>query len=223
MKKILAITAAALLLGSATAAAQEYRYEIGPALGVDGYLGDVNDGNMYKHPGVTAGAVMRYNMDSRWAFKANLLYAGLSGNSNDIDRKIPGQEPYSFKSHVIDLGVQAEFNVLHYGIGARYKNYKRLSPYMVLGLGLTTAIVDGKVNVCPNLPMGIGVKYKLKERLNLGFEFTMRKGFGDKIDGLSDLYGVKHGFAKNTDWYSIAVFSITYEFSKRCTKCHYVE
>ncbi|MDY6253089.1 MAG: DUF6089 family protein, partial [Bacteroidales bacterium] len=168
-------------------------------------------------------AVMRYNMDSRWAFKANLLYAGLSGNSNDIDRKIPGQEPYSFKSHVIDLGVQAEFNFLHYGIGARYKNYKRLSPYMVLGLGLTTAIVDGKVNVCPNLPMGIGVKYKLKERLNLGFEFTMRKGFGDKIDGLSDLYGVKHGFAKNTDWYSIAVFSITYEFSKRCTKCHYVE
>ncbi|MDY6252738.1 MAG: hypothetical protein SPL48_08445, partial [Bacteroidales bacterium] len=95
MKKILAITAAALLLGSATAAAQEYRYEIGPALGVDGYLGDVNDGNMYKHPGVTGGAVMRYNMDSRWAFKANLLYAGLSGNSNDIDRKIPGQEPYS--------------------------------------------------------------------------------------------------------------------------------
>ena len=146
MKKILAITAAALLLGSATAAAQEYRYEIGPALGVDGYLGDVNDGNMYKHPGVTAGAVMRYNMDSRWAFKANLLYAGLSGNSNDIDRKIPGQEPYSFKSHVIDLGMQAEFNFLHYGIGARYKNYKRLSPYMVLGLGLTTAIVDGKVN-----------------------------------------------------------------------------
>ena len=48
-------------------------------------------------------------------------------------------------------------------------------------------------------------------------------GFKTLLDMKSDLYGVKHGFAKNTDWYSIAVFSITYEFSKRCTKCHYVE
>lgn len=211
------------LVTMTAARAQEYRYEIGPALGVDGYLGDVNDGNMYKHPGVTGGAVFRYNMISRWAFKANLLYAGLSGNSKDIDRKIPGDGNYDFKSHVVDLGAQAEFNFFHYGIGAKYKNYKRLVPYMVLGLGLTTAFVDGKVNVCPNLPMGFGIKYKLKERLDLGFEFTMRKGFGDKIDGLSDLNGVKHGFAKNTDWYSIAVFTLTYEFSKRCSKCHYVE
>ena len=71
--------------------------------------------------------------------------------------------------------------------------------------------------------LGIGVKYKIKERLNVGFEFTMRKSFGDKLDGLSDLYGVKHTFAKNTEWYSMALFTLTWEFSKRCTKCHYVE
>ena len=57
----------------------------------------------------------------------------------------------------------------------------------------------------------------------MGFEFTMRKSFGDKLDGLSDLYGVKHSFAKNTEWYSLALFTVTWEFSKRCTKCHYVE
>ena len=51
----------------------------------------------------------------------------------------------------------------------------------------------------------------------------MRKEFSDKIDNLSDLYGIKHSFAKNTDWYSFTVFSVTYEFSKRCVKCHYVD
>jgi hypothetical protein len=57
----------------------------------------------------------------------------------------------------------------------------------------------------------------------LGVEFTMRKAFGDKIDGLSDLNGVKSSFAKNTDWYSLTMFTITYEFSKRCRTCHYVD
>jgi hypothetical protein len=94
---------------------------------------------------------------------------------------------------------------------------------MVLGLGGVVASSAGKTNFSFVLPMGIGVKYKLKERLNLGLEFTMRKEFSDKIDGLSDLNGVKHTFAKNTDWYSFTVLSLTYEFSKRCTKCHYVE
>ena len=71
--------------------------------------------------------------------------------------------------------------------------------------------------------MGVGVKYKWKERLNLGLEFTMRKGFGDRLDGLSDLNGIKSSFAKNTDWYSVFMFTITYEFSKRCKVCHYVD
>ena len=64
---------------------------------------------------------------------------------------------------------------------------------------------------------------KLKERVGLGFEFTMRKEFSDRIDGYSDLFGVKHSFAKNTDWYSFAMFSATFEFGKRCIKCNYIE
>lgn len=220
MKKIFALLAMALM--AATAVAQEYRYEVGPALGVSGYIGDISSGNMYKHPGIVGGGVFRYNMNSRIAFKGNLLYASISGNSNDCASKFPDGEHYEFKSHLVDLGAQAEFNFLNYGVGAKYKNYSRISPYMVLGVGATAAFVDG-THFTFNIPMGVGVKYKVKERLNLGFEFTMRKAFGDRLDGLSDLYRIQHGFAKNTDWYSVAMFTITYEFSKRCSKCHYVE
>lgn len=222
MKKWIAILAMSLML-ACSALAQDYRYEVGPALGVSGYLGDVNNGNLYKHPGVAGGAIFRYVMNSRWAFKGNLLYAGLSGKSTDIDTKFPNATVYSFNSKLFDLGAQAEFNFLNYGIGPKYKNYKRISPYMVLGLGATISSVAGATHFTMNLPMGIGVKYKVKPRLNLGFEFTMRKALGDQLDGLSDLNGIKHGFAKNTDWYSVALFTVTYEFSKRCTKCHYVE
>ena len=89
-------------------------------------------------------------------------------------------------------------------------------------MGATLATGDGDAFTM-NIPMGIGVKYKLGERLNIGLEFTMRKAFSDKLDGLKDLNGITSGFAKNTDWYSFTMISITYEFSKRCRTCHYVE
>ena len=196
MKRLLAI-ATLIVACTVCAQAQDYRYEVGPALGMSGYLGDVNNSNMWKHPGAAGGVVFRYIRNSRWAFKANLLYAGISGNSNDMATKLPDGAYYEFKSSLFDVGAQAEFNFFNFGIGGG--------------------------SVAFSLPLGIGVKYKIKERLNVGFEFTMRKSFGDKLDGLSDLYGVKHTFAKNTEWYSMALFTLTWEFSKRCTKCHYVE
>lgn len=212
----------AVLAFAAVADAQEYRYEIGPALGMSGYIGDVSS-NLLKHPGVTGGALFRYNMNSRWALKANLLYASISGNSSDLSSQFPGGAHYDFKSSLYDLGAQMEFNFFSYGIGPRYKRYHRLSPYMTVGVGGVIASTGGKTYGSFVIPLGAGVKFKLKERIDLGFEFTMRKEFSDKIDGLSDLNGVKHSFGKNTDWYSLAMFSLTYEFGKRCTKCHYVE
>ncbi len=203
--------------------AQDYRFEVGPSLGISGYLGDVNRGNMWSHPGITGGGVFRYILNSRWAIKGNLSYAGISGNSADIDSKFPVETPYEFKSSLFDLGGQVEFNFFHFGSGPTYKQYKRFSPYLTVGLGAVLSSTSGQTNVAMTIPMGVGIKYKLKERLNVGFEFTMRKSLGDKIDGLTDLYGVKHGIAKNTDWYSLASFTVTYEFSKRCVKCHYID
>jgi len=230
------IALALLLVASATANAQEYRFEVGPALGFSGYLGDANNSNLFKHIGFAGGGVLRYNHNSRWAFKANLSYLNISGNTDDLQTRYPAQvgvtaenggtgafAHYDFKSSLVDLGVMAEFNFLNYGMGAKYKKYKRISPYLTVGVGAVAAFTGGETHISWTIPMGVGVKYKLKERMNLGFEFTMRKEFSDKIDGLSDLYGVKHGFAKNTDWYSMAVFTFTYEFSKRCVRCHYIE
>ena len=73
--------------------------------------------------------------------------------------------------------------------------------------------------------MAFGVRYKLKERLNIYAEFSMTKIFSDKVDGnqLLDLNGVKTNFVKNTDWVSRLAVGVTYEFGKRCETCHYVD
>ena len=212
-----------LLNAVLTVSAQQYKYEVGPLLGMSGYLGDVNNGNVFAHPGITGGAMFRYAHNSRWAFKANLSYASISGNSKDIDMKFPEEQEFSFSSNLIDLGLTAEFNFLNYGRGPAYKKYKPISPYMVAGVGFVFAICNGHNQASFTIPLGIGVKYKYKERMNLGLEFTMRKEFSDRIDGLSDLFGIKHSFAKNTDWYSFVTLTATSEFGKRCIKCNYIE
>ena len=91
------------------AGAQQYRFEIGPALGMSGYLGDVNNSNVFKHPGIAGGAVFRYNPNSRWALKANLLYASISGNSADMQSQLPAGQTLDFKSRLIAFGGQVVF------------------------------------------------------------------------------------------------------------------
>ena len=222
MKKIL--ISIVLLITTLTAAnAQDYRYELGAGLGVSGDLGDVNRSNFMKHPGFAGGVLFRYLPNTRWALKANVYAAGISGNSIDDKMVFPDGQTYSFSSTLCDFGAQMEFNFFDYGIGPTYMKLKRLTPYLTVGLGGVVASASGQTAFAVNIPVGFGLKFKLKERVNLGVEFTMRKAFGDKIDGLSDLNGVKSSFAKNTDWYSLTMFTITYEFSKRCRTCHYVD
>ena len=47
--------------------------------------------------------------------------------------------------------------------------------------------------------------------------------YDGKQQHYSDLFDIKHSFAKNTDWYSFAMFTASFEFGKRCIKCNYIE
>ncbi len=204
---------------------ETYKFDAGLQLGMSGYLGDANTSNIFHKPGVSGGFSFRYLANTRWTLRGILTAATVSGDTGDFDNVLPDGASYSFKSTVFDLGARFEFNFFPYGIGETYKRLKRWSPYVTAGPGVTLATCDGQSNIAPNIALGLGVKYKLKERLNLGLEFTMTKVFSDKVDGkeLNYLYGIKSSFLKNTDWYSNLSISITYEFGKRCETCHYVD
>lgn len=220
---LIAITA---LLATAPVAAQEesYRYDCGGGIGLGGYLGDLNESNPFKRPGVSLDLSFSYRPDVRWSFRTILGYSNLSGNSSDLGSALPDNAEYKFKSSVIDLTERVEFNFFNYGIGETYKRLRRWSPYLTVGLGGVLAMCDGATHAAFAIPMGVGVKYKLRERLNLSLEFTMTKTFTDKLDGeIADLYMIKSSFIKNTDWYSRLAVSLTYEFGYRCPTCHYYD
>lgn len=204
--------------------ADSYKFDIGIGIGMSGYLGDINESNMFRHPGFAAQLSFRYMLeDARWAFRGVLTGASLRGNSGDFKNWLPGEPPYSFSSTIYDLGGRVEFNFLPYGIGETFKKLRRWTPYVGVGLGVCLASARGTY-VTGSVPLAVGVKFKPRKRLNLMLEFCASKTLGDHLDGqLSDLQGIKSSFLKNTDWHSGLMLSLSYEFGKRCSTCHYVD
>ncbi len=204
---------------------QEYKYEIGGMAGMSMYMGDANKNNIFMgwHPSV--GAVFRKNINFRWALKADLLMGSVSGDTKNTDNAFPHEAEVSFYRNFYELGVQAEFNFLPYSDKFAYLQTSKLSPYLLLGIGLTTA--SGKDTFWGvNLPVGIGLKYKMRNRINLGVEYSFRKLFADDFDApskqgfnLDNPYQIESSLWKNKDWYSLLMFSLTWDFGPNDRKC----
>lgn len=208
-------------------AAQEapYKFDIGAQLGMSGYLGDVNESNMFRRPGMEAALQFRYIINTRWSLRSQLGLQTLKGDSRDFGYVFPAGAHYSFSSTVYDVSERVEFNFFPYGIGETYKRLRRWTPYVAVGLGASLASAKGGgSHVAMIVPMTVGFKYKPAERWNLALEFNMVKTFGDHADGeIADLYTIKSSFVKNTDWYSGICFSVSYEFGRRCETCNRID
>ncbi|MDR0844782.1 MAG: DUF6089 family protein [Tannerella sp.] len=216
-----------LSVSFSTLHAQEYKYEIGAMTGGAFYMGDVNKTALFKGLNPTLGVLFRYNMNFRSALKTNLAWAKVTGSTDGLDNVFPDHAQASFDRNLFELGGQYEFNFFPYSDKFVYLNTKRFSPYISLGLGITVAPGNGSTFTSLNIPLGAGVKYKLKNRLNLGCEFSVRKTFGDGLDVtddgnsiLDDPYGTGGSVWKNRDWYSSFTFSVTWDFGPRCRQCN---
>lgn len=207
-----------------TVAAQdepEYKMEVGVGVGLMNYLGDFND-NLTKEFQPMVGLVAKYKVNPRVAWSAMLNHGQLKGNSKNERTYYPdyaGQD-YSFTTKLTDLSVKFEYNFWPFGTGQEYYGAKPITPFIALGAGLAFAKCD-EMTTAFQMPIGFGVKYKLKSRLNLAVEWMMHFSGSDRLDGARDPYGIKSTeLFKNTDCYQGLQFSLTYEFMEKCKTCH---
>ncbi len=212
-------------LWSVSAKGQDYRYEIGGMAGTSFYMGDANKTKLYQNVYPSLGAIFRYNKDFRWSLKTNLVIGKVGGDTKKSDNVFPFAQTTSFERLFYELGGQVEFNFFNYSNDYAYLNTTKFTPYVFTGIGFTYA-AGGKSFFDANIPLGIGMKYKIKERFNLGFEFSFRRLFRDDFDvtqkegfNLDDPYDIKSGPVKNKDWYSLTMITLTWDFGPRCKDC----
>ena len=200
----------------------QYRMEIGAGVGMVSYEGDFN-GNVFGNMQPMASVLWRYNFDSYKDLRASISYGKLKGDSKDSKTYYPdyADAPYSFNNNVVDVSLVFEYNFWPYGTGRDYRGAKRLTPYIYGGLGATSVSGGSKSVFTANVPIGIGVKYKIKERLNVGLDWGIHFSLSDELDGVKDPYRVQSsGAFKNTDCYSMLQLTLTYSFKAKCRTCN---
>lgn len=200
----------------------EYKMEIGVGAGLISYEGDFN-GSILKDMQPMASILLRRDFNPYMGLKFDLSYGQLKGSSADVKTYYPelNDNPIEFNKTLFDLSVTYEYNFWPYGTGKEYRGAKRLTPFIFLGLGMTLATGDDATAFTANLPLGVGVKYKIGSRLNLGVEWGIHFSLSDKLDGVKDPYTIESsGIFKNTDSYSMLRITLTYSFLPKCVVCN---
>ncbi len=213
----------------------EYQMEIGAGAGVSFYLGDANS-SPYAHMSGMGGFLVRRNLNPRMCVKGNLALAHISGNSEGrfipvdaTSQSAEGGMPTTvdFSRNLLDFGAQFEMNFWGYGRNGGYKENSPITPYALAGMGLTIAMGGAGTKGALCLPIGVGVKYKVKPRWNIGLEWTMRFTTCDELDvskaeknQLFQPYGVKSVGLKNKDCYSFTMLFVTYDICPKYRKCN---
>lgn len=200
----------------------QYRMEIGAGVGLLTYEGDFN-GNVFGHMQPLGTVQGRYNFDPYKALRLGVSFGKLKGSSSNAKTYYPdyNEAPFNFSNTLVDMSLVFEYNFWPYGTGRDYRGAKRLTPFVFGGLGATFVKGDGKNVFTGNVPIGIGVKYKMSERLNVGLDWAIHFSLSDELDGVKDPYGIKSsGPFKNTDCYSALELTLTYSFSAKCRTCN---
>lgn len=201
MKKIgLTLVLLAVLLSTGFA----QRSEVGVMAGGMYYVGDLNPGKPFNMVKPAGGLLYRYNFDTRWALKADLLYGKVAGD--DANNEYREDRNLNFTSSVLEFSMQMECNFLDFFIGSKRSWF---SPYLFGGVSVfrynPKATYNGDEYELQPLstegqspyslssfavPFGLGVKLSLSKRIGMGFEWGYRKTFTDYLDDVSGAYYV---------------------------------
>ena len=216
-KMIFVLTLFALIVSMQPATAQYESVvqegEFGVSLGAGHYFGDLNTRARVNRPKLAAGVFFRKQFGNYTALRvaahfAQVGYSDVYNTQNEYLRR----RNLSFNSNIFELTVQGDFNFFKFVPADPYHNF---TPYITLGVGVfsydpyaflddrkvflrplgtegqgTAAYPDRKpyntMAIC--FPFGVGVKYALNDRMNLGFEVGYRFTMTDYLDDVSKTY-----------------------------------
>ncbi|MFL5811590.1 MAG: DUF6089 family protein [Flavisolibacter sp.] len=196
--------------------------EFGIGIGAAHYFGDLNTRAHLNRPKIASSIFFRKNFGNYIAMRisgtfAQLGYSDIYNSHNEYMRR----RNLSFNTNVWELGLQGDFNFYRFmpgdpdfrftpyvTFGASIFNY---DPYAYLGgqkyflrpLGTEGQGVDSTrtpySSMAFAIPFGVGIKYSINERINLGFEVVYRFCGTDYLDDVSKTYVDPSLFPPNPD------------------------
>ena len=197
---------------SSTYAQYKPNQEFGFLGGAGYYTGDLNPTH-FNNLRVAGGITYRKNFDRRFSFKSSALYTNVYADDANSSDPIKVNRNLHFKSDIIELSGQVEFNFLPYETGNSLYSW---SPFIFTGVSIfnynpKAEASDGQWYALQELgtegqgttsfqnrskysltqlsvPFGGGVKIGVSDNFNIILEYGLRKTFTDYIDDVSTTY-----------------------------------
>jgi len=224
MRKLLATLAIGLPIALFAQNSIVQEGEFGGGIGAAHYFGDLNTRAKLNRPKLSAGIFFRKNFGNYIALRVagNFAQVGYSDAYNTYN-EFMRRRNLSFNSKIWELGLQGDFNFYRFmpgdpefrwtpyvtlGISAfNYDPYAYLNgqKYFLRQLGTEgqgdTSFPDRKPysSMAFAIPFGVGIKYSINERINIGFEIVHRFTNTDYLDDVSKTYVDPAIFPPNPD------------------------
>jgi hypothetical protein len=223
MRKLLAVLTVCLPLSMmAQSIVQEGEFGVG--IGAGHYFGDLNTRARLNRPKPAASLFFRKNFGNYIALRVGASFAQLGySDKYNTHNELMRRRNLSFNTNVWELGVQGDFNFYRFMPG---EPDFRWTPYVTLGLSIfnydpyaylgnekyylrplgtegqgDTSFPDRKPysSMAFAIPFGVGIKYSINERINVGFEVVHRFSRTDYLDDVSKTYVDPVIFPPNPD------------------------
>jgi hypothetical protein len=198
--------------------------EFGLGIGAAHYFGDLNTRGKINRPKPAAHLFFRKNFGNYIALRVGASFAqvGYSDVYNTKNEYMQRRN-LSFNSNIWELSLQGDFNFYRFMPGEPDFSF---TPYITLGAGIFNYdpyayLNDEKHFLRPlgtegqgdanypdraqyssmamSIPFGVGVKYSINERINIGFEVVHRFTNTDYLDDVSKTYVDPSIFPPNPD------------------------
>lgn len=197
--------------------------EFGIGIGAAHYFGDLNTRAKLNRPKPGAGIFFRKNFGNYIAMRvsgnfAQLGYSDIYNTHNEYMHR----RNLSFNTNIWELGLQGDFNFYRFMPG---DPEFRFTPYVTFGVSIFNydpyAYLNGQKyflrplgtegqaidslhrkpysSMAVGFPFGVGLKYSINDRINVGFEVVYRFTNTDYIDDVSTTYVDPSLFPLNPD------------------------
>lgn len=213
LKRLLSLIAVFITVLTATAQRESFVHqgEFGLSAGAAHYFGDLNTKARLNRPKMAIGAFFRKQFGNYVALRVAANYAQLGySDVYNTHNEYQLRRNLSFNTNVWELAVMGDFNFFRFEPGTLDYAF---TPYVSIGVSAFSydpyAYYQGqKVFLRPlgtegqglagfpapyssmafAIPFGVGIKYNINEKVNIGFEIIHRFTNTDYLDDVSNKY-----------------------------------
>ena len=195
--------------------------EVGFIVGGVNYVGDVGRTNYIQPKNIGSSFMYKYNLNPRIAIRGTYSSFPISGDDADSENIVKQERGIKFKNPINEFAVGIEYNFYEYDLSSKDKTSTPYILFQIAAVDYETPRIQNADrtfnftrNTAVSIPLGIGYKTKIIEKIAFAVETTVRYTFTDELDYTTRRFSQLNFGGTSNDWYMFSGISLVYTFGR---------